>query len=218
VVSFGFTFSDEKKKKKVQHCYSGPIYENVEFISGMNNCDASAPLMIQIVKLYSSSDATKFDAFGRVFSGTIKSGQLVKVLGEGYSPDDEEDMVTATVDDVWIFESRYRIPTSAITAGNWVLLAGVDASIVKTATITDLLSSDEEDSPHIFRPLRFNTQAVLKIAVEPVNPTELPKMLDGLRKVNKSYPILSTKVITLLTYSNVFPPFFFLSLSFFFPS
>ena len=34
----------------------------------------------------------------------------------------------------------------------------------------------------------------MKIAVEPVNPSELPKMLDGLRKVNKSYPLLSTKV------------------------
>lgn len=31
--------------------------------------------------------------------------------------------------------------------------------------------------------------------MEPVNPSELPKMLDGLRKVNKSYPSLTTKVI-----------------------
>ena len=46
----------------------------------------------------------------------------------------------------------------------------------------------------IFRPLKFNTQSVMKIAVEPVNPSELPKMLAGLRKVNKSYPLLVTKV------------------------
>lgn len=30
--------------------------------------------------------------------------------------------------------------------------------------------------------------------VEPVNPSELPKMLDGLRKANKSYPLLNTRV------------------------
>ena len=47
---------------------------------------------------------------------------------------------------------------------------------------------------YIFRPLKFSTQSVIKIAVEPVNPSELPKMLDGLRKVNKSYPLLSTRV------------------------
>lgn len=32
------------------------------------------------------------------------------------------------------------------------------------------------------------------VLVEPVNPSELPKMLDGLRKVNKSYPLLNTRV------------------------
>lgn len=32
------------------------------------------------------------------------------------------------------------------------------------------------------------------LLVEPVNPSELPKMLDGLRKVNKSYPLLITRV------------------------
>ena len=47
---------------------------------------------------------------------------------------------------------------------------------------------------HIFRPLKFNTSSVVKIAVEPVNPSELPKMLDGLRKINKSYPLVTTKV------------------------
>lgn len=47
---------------------------------------------------------------------------------------------------------------------------------------------------YIFRPLKFNTSSVIKIAVEPVNPSELPKMLDGLRKANKSYPLLATKV------------------------
>merc|ERR1711939_1033340 len=31
-------------------------------------------------------------------------------------------------------------------------------------------------------------------AVEPINPSELPKMLDGLRKINKSYPLITTKV------------------------
>lgn len=47
---------------------------------------------------------------------------------------------------------------------------------------------------YIFRPLKFNTSSVIKIAVEPVNPSELPKMLDGLRKINKSYPLITTKV------------------------
>jgi translation elongation factor EF-G len=34
----------------------------------------------------------------------------------------------------------------------------------------------------------------MKLACEPVNPAELPKMVEGLRRVSKSYPMASTKV------------------------
>ena len=34
----------------------------------------------------------------------------------------------------------------------------------------------------------------MKIATEPLNPSELPKMVEGLRKINKSYPLAVTKV------------------------
>lgn len=44
------------------------------------------------------------------------------------------------------------------------------------------------------RPLRFQTVSVVKIATEPLNPSELPKMVEGLRKINKSYPLAVTKV------------------------
>lgn len=42
--------------------------------------------------------------------------------------------------------------------------------------------------------MKFNTKSVVKLAIEPINPSELPKMLDSLRKVNKSYPLLTTRV------------------------
>lgn len=70
------------------------------------------------------------------------------------------------------------------------MLEGIDNSIIKTATITSL----ETKSPYIFRPIKFNTKSVVRLAIEPLNPSELPKMLDGLRKINKSYPLVTTKV------------------------
>lgn len=119
---------------------------------------------------------------------------------------------------------RYQIEVNRVPAGNWVLIEGCDQPIVKTATITEPRGNEEVrhgrerhrestgslgllpraashtaiffflPQAQIFRPLKFNTASVIKIAVEPVNPSELPKMLDGLRKVNKSYPSLTTKV------------------------
>ena len=62
------------------------------------------------------------------------AGGRVKVLGEAYTPDDDEDMAFATVSNVWIPRGRSRTEVMMARAGNWVLLGGVDADIVKTAT------------------------------------------------------------------------------------
>jgi U5 small nuclear ribonucleoprotein component len=159
----------------------------------MESCDPKGPLVIHVTKLYPSEDRSHFDAYGRIFSGSIRSEQRVRVLGESFTVEDEEDMAVQVVTDVWMYESRYRFRAPSLGAGNWVLIGGVDASIMKTATIVDTEFPNDEDA-HIFRPLRFPSAAIIKIAVEPMNPTELPKMLDGLRKINKSYPLAVTKV------------------------
>jgi 116 kDa U5 small nuclear ribonucleoprotein component len=86
---------------------------------------------------------------------------------------------------------RYFIPAEEVVAGNLVLLGGVDMSISKTATIA---AANFDDDLYIFRPIKHMTQSVLKIAIEPIAPSELPKMLAGLRSINKSYPLVSTKV------------------------
>jgi U5 small nuclear ribonucleoprotein component len=77
-----------------------------EMAQSMQQCNSDGPAIVHITKLYHTADAQTFRAFGRVMSGTIRQGQLVKVLGEGYSPDDEEDMVSQSIDNIWLHESR----------------------------------------------------------------------------------------------------------------
>lgn len=179
----------EGAKAKIEHSYTGPM--DSEVVESMLKCDPEGPLVIQATKLYNTSDATAFHTFGRVLSGTAKPGAAVRVLGENYTLDDEEDMVDAIISDVWIYETRYKVPVSGVPAGNWVLLGGVDNSIVKSATI---VQKKMDDDAYIFKPVKHFTESVFKVAVEPVNPSELPKMLDGLRKISKSYPLVITKV------------------------
>jgi len=174
---------------KVQHIYTGPL--DTDLADDMRNCDPDGHLMVYSTKMYPTEDCTFFQVLARVMSGTLHAGQEVRVLGENYTLADEEDSRILTVGRLWIYEARYKVEVSRVPAGNWVLIEGIDQPIVKTSTITDLNISDEL---YIFQPLKFNTQSVIKIAVEPVNPSELPKMLDGLRKVNKSYPLLATRV------------------------
>jgi U5 small nuclear ribonucleoprotein component len=61
----------------------------------------------------------------------------------------------------------------------------------KSVTITTATNDEEIE---IFKPLKFPTRPVIKVACEPLNPSELPKMVDGLRKIDKAYPLAHTKV------------------------
>lgn len=179
----------ENSKNKIDHIYTGekdgPLYED------MLKCNQFGNLMVHSSKMYPTEDCTFFQVLARVMSGTIHAGQEVRVLGENYSLMDEEDSRILQVGRLWIYEARYKVELNRVPSGNWVLIEGIDQCIVKTSTITDINVTEDL---YIFRPLKFNTQSIIKIAVEPVNPSELPKMLDGLRKVNKSYPLLSTRV------------------------
>lgn len=89
---------------KVEGTYSGP--QTSDLVTTMKACDAEGPVMVQVGKLYHTTDAQSFRAFGRVLSGTLRKGMDIKVLGEGYSPEDEEDMMRSVVEDIWINESR----------------------------------------------------------------------------------------------------------------
>lgn len=175
---------------KVAQIYTGD--QSSVVAEAMKRCDAAGPLMINVTKLYHSPDCSRFNALGRVMSGTIRAGESVKILGEGYSVDDEEDMAVQEVSKVMLLQGRYTLEVQCVCAGSWVLLEGVDSSILKTATITHN-KGDGEDLA-IFKPLKFDSLACIKVSVEPINPSELPKMLDSLRKVNKSYPLAEVKV------------------------
>ena len=179
--------------------------------AAMLRCDASSPfLAVSIAKLVPTPDATRFDALARVLSGTLRPGARVRVLGEAYAPDDgdDEDSAPAVVGRLWALQARYRVPiASAPAGGSWVLIEGVDATIRGAATLVEEATTrggggggeggdgEESSVPYAFRPLPLPPSAAcVKVAVEPLSPSDLPKMVDGLRSVAKSYPGLAMRV------------------------
>ncbi len=184
---------------------------NTKVAHSMIKCDPNGKLMIHITKLYANGMSTivatngtskltageTFSAFGRIYSGSIKPGDKVRVLGEAYSPEDDEDVAYATVKSVSIPRGRYKTEVNVAKAGNWVLIDGIDLSITKTATITSNNGVNDDDEVEIFAPMKFSHvggESVMKLSVEPLNPAELPKMVEGLRRVSKAYPMAVTRV------------------------
>lgn len=149
----------ENAKTKVEHTYTGPL--DTQFVQDMFDCNPDGRLMVHSTKMYPTEECTFFQVCARVLSGTIHAGQEVRVLGENYTLADEEDSRILTVGRLWIYEARYKIEVNRVPAGNWVLMEGIDQPIVKTSTITDVRNDEDV---YIFRPLKFNTQSVIKIA------------------------------------------------------
>lgn len=123
--------------------------------------------MVNVTKLLPMPSHQRFYALGRVLSGTVRSGERVKVLGEHYTLENEEDMSVEEISAVYLSETRsshsspltfdltsfarYNIQVQSVPAGNFVLLEGIDTSISKTATLTEARNQGEH---FIFRPLR----------------------------------------------------------------
>jgi U5 small nuclear ribonucleoprotein component len=126
-------------------------------------------------------------------SGTLHNNSSVTVLGESYTLDDPEDCRPEQVARLFLPGARYQLEVNRIPAGSLVLIQGIDSAIAKTATVVAQPPAQPQDA-EVFAPLHFDGFACVKIAVEPVNPSELPKMLDGLRKCSKTYPLLTTRV------------------------
>merc|ERR1711972_1164485 len=63
-------------------------------------------------------------------------------------------------------------------------LVGVDQYILKSGTIT----TSEDTMP--FNTMQFSVAAVVRVAVEPKSAQDLPKLVEGLKRLSKSDPLV----------------------------
>lgn len=145
-------------KTKVQQLYQNTT-EDVALQRQLEECNPDGPLCINIVKLFNNEMDDCFYAYGRVISGTINQGQEVKIMGENFNLEDQEDVVVAKASKLWILQAggRFKISIDKATAGNWVAIEGIDASITKTATVT----SPDQDGMETFRRLEFHSESAI---------------------------------------------------------
>lgn len=81
----------EGTKVKVETCYENRS-DSRDLTLSLQRCDSKGPLAINVVKLFNNEQMGTFYAFGRIISGTIKTGDQVKILGESYTLEEREDM------------------------------------------------------------------------------------------------------------------------------
>merc|ERR1712087_572611 len=172
----------EAQKYRVENLYEGPMDDTAA--NAIRACDPAGPLMMYVSKMVPTSDKGRFHAFGRVFSGTIATGQKVRILGSHYVPGSKEDLNIKNIQRTVLMMGRTVEQIADVPCGNTVALVGVDQFILKSGTITDI-----EDA-HNIRAMKYSVSPVVKVAVKPKDGKDLPKLVEGLKKLSKSDPLV----------------------------
>jgi len=170
------------QKYRMEMLYEGP--HDDEAAIGIKNCDPNACLMMYVSKMVPTADRGRFTAFGRVFSGTIATGQKVRIMGPNYVPGKKDDLFLKSIQRTVLMMGRYVEAIDDVPCGNICGLVGVDQFLVKTGTLTTL------ETAHNIKQMKFSVSPVVRVAVECKNPADLPKLVEGLKRLAKSDPMV----------------------------
>merc|ERR1719198_2659322 len=170
------------QKYRVENLYEGPMDD--EGASAIRKCDPAGPVMMYVSKMVPTSDKGRFYAFGRVFSGTVATGQKIRIQGPHYKPGSKEDLNTKNIQRTVLMMGRSTEQIPDVPCGNTVALVGIDQYLLKSGTITDI-----EDA-HNIADMKYSVSPVVKVAVKVKDGKDLPKLFEGLKKLSKSDPLV----------------------------
>ncbi|XP_074515485.1 elongation factor-like GTPase 1 [Sebastes fasciatus] len=144
-------------------------------------------------------DQQTFIAFARVYSGVVKKGQRVFVLGPKYDPAHGLNMLPegcsasdrvpevphlscCSMENLYLLMGRELEELEEVPVGNVLGIGGLEECILKSAT----LSTSPACPPFI--PLNFEATPIVRVAIEPKHPSEMPKLVRGMRLLNQADP------------------------------
>jgi len=174
------------QKYRAELLYEGPHDDAA--CMGIKNCDTDAPLMMYVSKMVPTSDKGRFYAFGRVFSGKVATGQKARIMGPNYVPGSKSDLYEKSIQRTILMMGGRVEAIEDVPAGNICGLVGVDQFLVKTGTITTFKEA------HNMKQMKFSVSPVVRVAVEPRNPADLPKLVEGLKRLAKSDPMVQCMI------------------------
>ncbi|HNX17478.1 MAG TPA: elongation factor EF-2, partial [Methanoregula sp.] len=141
-------------------------------------CDPNGPAAMMVTDISFDPHAGEV-ATGRLFSGTLKRGDGLYVMGSAKKEN--------RLQQVGIFMGPKRVEVEEIVAGNIAAVTGLKDAIVGS-TVTSLMDM----SP--FESLKHYSEPVMTVAVEAKNMKDLPKLVEVLRQVAKEDPTLGVAI------------------------
>ncbi len=166
----------DAQKRRVKAIWHGD-YESPEG-KGMLECDPTGPICLMVTDISFDPHAGEV-ATGRLFSGKLKRGEEVYIMGTAKRVN--------RLQQVGIFMGPTRVEVEELYAGNIAAVTGLKDAIVGS-TVTNLMDMTP------FESLEHYSEPVVTVAVEAKNMKDLPKLVEVLRQVAKEDPTLKVTI------------------------
>ncbi|GIY80668.1 elongation factor-like GTPase 1 [Caerostris darwini] len=154
-----------------------------------------------------TDENTAFIAFARIYSSTIYKGQKLYVLGPKHDPakalkmdiplseditvhdlNPEQHITLATVKNLYLLMGKELIELDEVPAGNVIGIGGLQDHVLKSATLSTTIACPS------FIDLHSTTVPIVRVALEPSHPREMPLLVKGLRLLNQADPCVQVFV------------------------
>ncbi|MFZ0514669.1 MAG: elongation factor EF-2 [Candidatus Nitrosopolaris sp.] len=141
------------------------------------SCDEKGAAVMMVTTINVDPQAGRV-ATGRLFSGTVKDGDEIFLI-DAKRP--------GKIQSVNIYMGNTREVVSILPAGNIPALLGVDYAIAgeTISTVKNIPA---------FESIKYVSEPVVTIAVEPKHPKDLPKLVEALRRITVEDPNLIVKI------------------------
>ena len=164
----------QSQKYRIAKIWGGD--KETEVGKSMENCNAAGKLGMVITDV--SVDPHAGDvATGRLYSGTIKSGDMVRLASNGNE---------IKIQKLGVYMSNDFLVINQASAGNIAAIVGA-----KDIYAGETISTDEIKP---FESFMSNVKPVMTISIEAKNPKDLPKLIEALKKLGKEDPNLQATI------------------------
>ena len=162
------------QRYRIPKIWKGPLDSEVG--QAMLNCDENGPTVMAVTDVKVDPQAGVV-ATGRLFSGTVKEGDIITIVGRN---------IKKRIQQVTVYMGPNREIVGVLPAGNIPALLGIDEPRAGDTLAT------VETVP--FETLHYVSEPVVTISVEPKHSRDLPKLVEFLNKLSIEDPTLVTTV------------------------
>lgn len=135
--------------------------------------------------------------FSRLYSGTIRVGQTISALLPKYNsslppnhPANVNYYRSVTLEGLYMMMGRDLIAVTEVPAGNIFAVRGLEGIVIRNATLCGLDEGESDRADDIVNLAGINklSSPIVRVALEPKSPANMPKLVEGLRLLNQADP------------------------------